>query len=123
MPLSDEALWRRLQDFSFDDPAASLPFSVRLARENGWTLRYAQRAVEEYRRYLYLTKVSAEPACPSEQVDAVWHLHLCYTRSYWDELCGGVLRAPLHLAPARQPSMPRLCAGWCRRPSTPHHRR
>lgn len=99
MPLSDPALWRRLQAFSFDQAGAALPFSVRLAREHDWSLRFAQRAVEQYRRYLYLTQVSDRPVCPSEEVDAVWHLHLCYTRSYWDELCGAVLLRPLHHDP------------------------
>ncbi|MAT71905.1 MAG: hypothetical protein CMJ58_20570 [Planctomycetaceae bacterium] len=99
MPLTDPALWRRLQEFAFDVPGAALPFSVRLAREHGWSLRLAQRAIDEYRRFLYLTQVAAEPVCPSEQIDAVWHLHLCYSRSYWDELCGRVLGRPLHHDP------------------------
>ena len=34
-------------------------------------------------------------------MDQAWHLHLCYTRSYWDELCGEVLGAPLHHGPTR----------------------
>src|SRR5262249_47420226 len=34
-------------------------------------------------------------------VDAAWHLHLTYTRSYWQRLCGGVLGRPLHHDPSR----------------------
>jgi uncharacterized protein (TIGR04222 family) len=37
--------------------------------------------------------------CPSEQVDAAWHMHLTYTRSYWKRFCGDVLARPLHHDP------------------------
>jgi uncharacterized protein (TIGR04222 family) len=45
--------------------------------------------------------VSDHEVTPSEQVDEVWHLHLVYTRSYWDELCPKVLGRPLHHHPTR----------------------
>jgi hypothetical protein len=32
-------------------------------------------------------------------VDAVWHLHLLFTESYWTMLCGEILRRPLHHRP------------------------
>ena len=96
---SDQQLvWRRLERLQFDAPGASQSFTIRLAREQGWSLRYAVRVVDEYRRFLFLAATSG-PACPSEQVDEAWHLHLCYTRSYWTELCGEVLRQPLHHQP------------------------
>jgi hypothetical protein len=34
-------------------------------------------------------------------VDEAWHLHLCYTRSYWEGLCGEVLGRQLHHGPTR----------------------
>ena len=37
----------------------------------------------------------------SEQVDAAWHLHLTYTRSYWDRFCKETLGQPLHHDPTR----------------------
>jgi uncharacterized protein (TIGR04222 family) len=91
-------LWRRLESLNFDGPRTIQPFSLRLARENGWTRRHAIRVIEEYRRFLFLT-VTAGPACPSEKVDEAWHLHLCYTRSYWNDLCRDVLGRPLHHIP------------------------
>lgn len=93
-----ETLWRRLEQFQLDAPGTAQPFTVRLAREQGWSLRYAVRVVEEYRRFLFLT-VTAGPACPSEQVDEAWHLHLCYTRAYWNDLCRDLLGQPLHHSP------------------------
>jgi hypothetical protein len=63
---------------------------VRLMRENGWAGTFADPVVDEYGRLLYLTQVADGPMTPSEAVDRAWHLHLTYTRSYWNDLCGGV---------------------------------
>jgi uncharacterized membrane protein YgcG len=38
---------------------------------------------------------------PSDSVDQAWHLHMVYTRSYWDELCGKTLGKPLHHGPTK----------------------
>lgn len=99
---SEEAgLLDRLESFQFDAPGATLSFSQRLARENDWTHAFAHRALREYRRFLFLAMHAGHPVTPSDQVDQVWHLHLCYTRSYWTRLCGEVLRAPLHHEPTQ----------------------
>ena len=89
----------RLEGFEIDEPGATLPFSARLARENGWTLAFAGRVVQEYKRFLFLTAAAGHPVTPSEEVDQAWHLHMVYTRSYWDRLCGEVLGRPLHHGP------------------------
>jgi uncharacterized protein (TIGR04222 family) len=94
-------LWVRLEHFELDDPGAAFPFSVRLARENGWTLRHAQRVIGEYKRFVFLAATQREPMCPSEAVDEAWHLHLCYTRSYWEGLCRDILGRRLHHEPAQ----------------------
>ncbi|MGE3180457.1 MAG: hypothetical protein AB7N71_02425 [Phycisphaerae bacterium] len=92
-------LWHRLQQFQLDDPEHRLTFTARLARENAWSLSFAQRVTEEYKRFLYLAVAAGHPVTPSDQVDQAWHLHLTYTRSYWDSLCAEVLRRPLHHNP------------------------
>ncbi|HEX6368185.1 MAG TPA: hypothetical protein VF006_04600 [Longimicrobium sp.] len=97
----DEGLRARIQAFSPDEPGIVFPFSARLARENGWTRAYAERVVEEYRRFLYLAMTAGHVVTPSEQVDQAWHQHLTYTRSYWDDLCGRVLGRPLHHEPTK----------------------
>lgn len=89
-------LYERLQTFSLDEPDAILPFSVRLARENRWSLEYTQQAIAEYKKFAFLAVVAGHPVAPSEQVDQVWHLHLTYTRSYWDEFCPNILRKSFH---------------------------
>ncbi|HEX2077587.1 MAG TPA: hypothetical protein VHG08_07750 [Longimicrobium sp.] len=96
----DPQLRARLQAFSPDEPVV-FPFSARLAREHGWTRAFAERVMEEYRRFLYLAMTAGHPVSPSAAVDEAWHLNLTYTRSYWDELCGRVLGRPLHHDPTK----------------------
>jgi uncharacterized protein (TIGR04222 family) len=94
-------LWRKICDFQIDDSDSSLTFTERLARDNRWTLDYARRVVEEYKRFVYLAMVAGHEVTPSEDVDEAWHLHLIYTRSYWDGLCRTVLERRLHHVPTR----------------------
>ena len=93
-------LWAKLEALDLDGGAA-LSFSKRLARDNGWTLAFAQRVVLEYKRFVYLAATCGHPVTPSDEVDQAWHLHLVYTRSYWDELCGEVLGFALHHGPTK----------------------
>lgn len=96
-----DELRARIQAFRLDEPGSVFPFSARLARENGWTRAHALRVIEEYRRFVYLAMTAGHTVTPSVAVDEAWHLHLTYTRSYWDELCGTVLGRPLHHDPTR----------------------
>lgn len=94
-------LYKRIQTFSFDQPETPLSFCRRLAKENGWSLDYAQRVIEEYKRLVFLAVVIGHPVTPSDQVDQAWHLHLSYTRSYWQEFCPKILQTSLHHDPTR----------------------
>jgi hypothetical protein len=102
------ALWSRLGDFDIDATADDAParagalsFVARLARENAWSLGYAQRVFDEYKRFVVLAVESGHAVTPSETVDQAWHLHLVYTRSYWDDMCSGILGRPLHHGPTK----------------------
>jgi hypothetical protein len=93
------ALYERIQAFRLDEGSPALTFAARLARENGWSRAFAEGAIAEYRRFLLLAVTAGHPVTPSDQVDQVWHLHLLYTRSYWEKLCPEVLGRPLHHGP------------------------
>ncbi|MBD2096729.1 hypothetical protein H6F90_16485 [Trichocoleus sp. FACHB-591] len=101
MNVEQAKLYERIQAFSLNQPEAPLSFSQRLARENGWSLHYALQAIEEYKKFTFLAVASGHPATPSDPVDQVWHLHLSYTRSYWQEFCPKVLQTPLHHDPTQ----------------------
>ncbi|RYG25449.1 TIGR04222 domain-containing membrane protein [bacterium] len=94
------ALWHRIRDFQIDAPDASFPFSSRLARENGWTPAYARRVIDEYRKFTFLSIAAGHGVTPSKPVDEAWHLHLLYTRNYWEEFCPHALGRPLHHNPS-----------------------
>jgi len=95
-------LLAKIESFEIDGPdAPALTFAARLAREQGWTVAFARRAIREYKRFVYLALTADHIACPSEQVDAVWHQHLTYTRSYWKRFCGDILGRPFHHEPTR----------------------
>ncbi|WP_206171053.1 glycine-rich domain-containing protein [Phragmitibacter flavus] len=101
MTVEHDPLWLRLQSLQIDTPGAEFTFTQRLARENHWSESFAQRVVHEYLRFIYLATVAGHPVTPSDEVDQAWHLHLVYTRSYWDDLCRNILGKPLHHGPTK----------------------
>jgi hypothetical protein len=62
-------LWKEIKAFELDAPESSLSFSSRLARENGWTLEFSLRAIEEYKKFIFLICIADHPLTPSDQVD------------------------------------------------------
>ncbi|ATY31751.1 glycine-rich domain-containing protein [Sphingomonas psychrotolerans] len=96
---ADHPVWNSLSHYDFGPDGAALPFVGRLARENGWSRAEAERAIEEYKRFCFLAVTAGHPVTPSDQVDQVWHLHLTYTRDYWERFCPQVLGRSLHHGP------------------------
>ncbi len=91
-------LWEKLSRFSVDVKGAVYPLSARLSDEQDWTSEYTARALAEYKRFMFLAAVAGHPVTPSHVVDEVWHMHLIYTRSYWEEL-GDILGRLIHHDP------------------------
>jgi hypothetical protein len=100
MNLQQAELYQRLQEFSLDEENVAFSFSQRLARENNWTFEYTQRVIDEYKKFAVIAVFAGHPVTPSDQVDQVWHLHLTYTQSYWDDFCE-ILGKPLDHGPTR----------------------
>src|SRR6185503_18963221 len=99
MNIQELTTWHSLSSLDFDAADVAFPFSARLARENGWPAAFAARAIGEYRKFCFLAVHAGHPVTPSDEVDQVWHLHLTYSRHYWDTLCGEALGRPLHHGP------------------------
>lgn len=97
--VADHPVWQRLSRYTIGPADAALPFAERLARDNGWTRAHADRVIEEYRRFCFLAVTGDAPATPSDAVDQAWHLHLTYTRDYWERFCPEVLGRALHHGP------------------------
>ena len=96
MTSTEADLYRRICNFKLDQAEAAFPFSQRLAWEYQWTGIYTYRAIQEYKKFVFLATVTDHILSPSTVVDRVWHLHLLYTHSYWDDFCGKVLNKALH---------------------------
>lgn len=94
-----QQFWDKIRRYQIGPADAALTFADRLARENGWSLDYTHRAILEYKRFMFLICVTNEPMSPSAAVDEVWHLHLLYTRDYWQQFCPQVLGREVHHSP------------------------
>lgn len=96
---ADRALWDRIAAHPFENPDIAFDFVRRLARTMGWSLETARAGIEEYRRFCFLAATATELVTPSEEVDEIWHLHLTYSRDYWEVWCPTVLDRSLHHDP------------------------
>lgn len=94
-------LWNKIKNFELDEPEISLSFTDRLARENAWTIEYSIRAILEYKKFIFLLTITTHPLTPSDEVDQVWHLHLLYTQSYWEDFCKNTIKRKIHHAPTK----------------------
>jgi len=97
----ENQLWDSILGFEFDEPGTQLTFAARLARENGWAKHYTNRVIYEYKKFIFLCCISPTPVTPSDPVDQAWHLHLTYTKSYWNSLCRNTLGKEIHHNPTK----------------------
>ncbi len=97
--IPDHPVWEKLSRYTVGPEDAALSFTQRLARENGWTPAEGERVLDEYRRFCYLAVTAGHEVTPSDAVDQAWHLHLTYSRDYWERFCPEVLGRPLHHGP------------------------
>lgn len=75
-------LWKKVQLFNLDEQQGEYDFSIRLASENGWTTNFTQKAITEYKKFMFLVATQNKMVSPSEIVDIVWHQHLLFSNSY-----------------------------------------
>lgn len=97
--LSNPELFARIDAYTIGPADAELSFAGRLARENDWSDGYAAEVIVEYKKFVYLMCVSEGSLTPSRDVDEVWHLHLTYSRDYWERFCRDTLNRDLHHTP------------------------
>ncbi len=97
-------VYRQLQAFEIDEPDVHFSFAQRLARDSRWSLAYTHQVIDEYKKFLFLAIAADHTVVPPDAVDEAWHLHLTYTHSYWNNLCGQLLKKPMHHWPSRRGS-------------------
>jgi uncharacterized protein (TIGR04222 family) len=91
----------RILAWSEADPALQRRFREQLAEHAGWDAARCDQAIREYLRFCIVAVRLGGRAVPSAAVDEVWHLHLTWTRDYWDDFCPRSLGIALHHQPAR----------------------
>lgn len=94
------ALWAAIEAHEIDKPDANDPFSKKLREGQKWSEIFTKAAILEYKRFIYLVAISPTMLSPSKIVDEVWHLHLTYTKDYWDTFCAKVIGRPIHHNPS-----------------------
>jgi hypothetical protein len=103
-------LWHKIDQYEIDDAASKQKFSDRLAKENLWSRDYTLRVIEEYKRFMFLAVVGGNPVTPSLEVDECWHLHMLYTRNYYD-FCS-ILGQFIHHGPAKGGKEDEIFIDW-----------
>lgn len=99
--ISNPQLLDAIMHFDIGPVNAELSFEKRLAVENNWSVEYARQAIIEYKKFIYLIATTNTPKTPSDAVDQVWHLHLTYTKSYWDDFCRDTVNKAIHHGPTK----------------------
>jgi uncharacterized protein (TIGR04222 family) len=100
-PPVDRARSECILAWAEDDPALQRRFRAQLAEQTGWNAAHCARAIDEYLRFCAVAARLGGRAVPSAAVDEAWHLHLTWTRDYWDDFCPRRLGFALHHQPAR----------------------
>jgi len=100
-------LWLRLKNYHFDHIVAPgfwehvtarfgntnpsvKAFARKIAKKHGWKNIFAYRALEEYKKFVYLGLLSHFQVTPSKVIDVVWHEHLLFSKAYRD-FCNDVI--------------------------------
>lgn len=101
MTPEQKSLYGQIARFKLDEPDVPWPFSVRLAWQYRWSNTFTHRAIREYKKFIFLIMASEQPLSPATVIDRVWHHHILYTQSYWNDFCGQLLKRQIHHNPGR----------------------
>lgn len=111
--MRDPTLWQDIrgsllpQPLTSVDTEADLPagaLDARLTEDENWDPGYARQAVEEYGRFIYLSRVSPGKVTPSDIIDTVWHAHITDSRAYTEDFCQRLFGEIVHHEPATGPA-------------------
>jgi hypothetical protein len=78
----NQTLWQKVEAFAMESSFSEYGMTLRLAQENFWTEDFTEKAILEYKKFMYLAAVTDAMVSPSYIVDIVWHTHLIFTQSY-----------------------------------------
>lgn len=95
MPLSNPALWARLQNW-LGPEGAEHPLVTQVVARLDVSRARARVMVDGYARFIYLVATSQEMLAPPQLIDEVWHIHLAdhddYLGDFSNDVVGRVVR-------------------------------
>lgn len=72
-----------ISKFGGENPSARA-FNEKLSRKLNWDYNFAQKAIWEYKKFVYLGVISDFSVTPSKIIDQVWHEHILFSSGYRD---------------------------------------
>jgi len=94
-----QKIWDRIQTYNIAGSQSDI-FIKKLMTELDCSKSYCKGAETEYKRFIFLAAISTAPVTPSKIIDSVWHTHLLFSRSYWQEFCPEIVGKALHHEPS-----------------------
>ena len=105
--LSKKELWERIRDYKFNNlvPKSTLAeiiemlggknapvkaFAYKIMKKHRLPRAFTFRAIEEYKKFVYLGVISDFIVTPSKYIDLIWHEHLLFSKAY-REFCNDVI--------------------------------
>ena len=82
--------------------ASTKAFASKLASKLGWTKNFALKALDEYKKFVFLAVTADFSVTPSKIIDQVWHEHLLFSRAY-REFCAETIQFTLDHCPELVP--------------------
>ncbi len=95
-----EDIKKKILNFNIHSNGDSSIFISKLMSENGWSKNFTLQALSEYKKFIYLLYISDARLSPSVVIDKIWHCHLTFTQSYWQDLCRDILKKDIHHIPS-----------------------
>lgn len=105
--MSKKELWERIKNYKFNDlvPKSTFEdiiqslggknapvraFANKIMKKHRLPRAFTFRAIEEYKKFVYLGVISDFVVTPSKYIDLIWHEHLLFSKAY-REFCHEVI--------------------------------
>ena len=105
--MSKKELWERIKNYKFNNlvPKSTLEeiiemlggknasvraFANKIMKKHHLPRAFTFRAIEEYKKFVYLGVISDFIVTPSKYIDLIWHEHLLFSKGY-REFCNDVI--------------------------------
>lgn len=75
-------MWNKITEMFGGTDASTKAFADKISRKHSCSTSYAIKAVNEYKKFLYLAVISDFHVTPSQAIDKVWHEHILFTQAY-----------------------------------------